>query len=162
MSTPADPDAIDLERIKVHHALPSTVPNATIDSLIAAVEALRGRVLVETLQATKALERALEQKNRAEAAEARVVELAGALGRIENEEWDDMEPLHEKSARKLAHTVLATIPAEALERTKAVEECVAILRSLVDLSRRENWPTDADFEPAEDALTKLDTPNKEK
>lgn len=86
ITNPADPFANDLERIRTFYELPSTVPNSTIDNLVAEVEALRERVadrektteeLAKHLDKTIAV--AADAVNRMNAEAARVVELAGAL-----------------------------------------------------------------------------------
>ncbi len=95
-AAPADPGAIDISEIKERYDdARRTADNEPWDfscdedlraivmedhpNLIAAVEALRDRVLVEALQSTKALEQALEQKNRAEAAQEEVYALNKVL-----------------------------------------------------------------------------------
>ena len=103
---------------------------------------------------------------RAEAAEGRGAALAGALEKIGQSGPVDKDGNDDAYAGwewcyDLANAVLAATPSEVSERAKAVKGCVTMLRSLVDLSRRENWPTNADFEPAEDALAKLDALGKE-
>ncbi len=81
MTTPVDPGAIDLEAEKVELELQQDdLPCDTLDriaALIAAVEALRKRVA--ELESNRQFPVAMHFRNRAEAAEARVEKLEGAL-----------------------------------------------------------------------------------
>jgi len=123
-------------------------------------EALRERVAELEPQVADGVRRSLncqEWQARAEAAEARVVELAGAL-----EEWGrpannrDSKWWQTWEARRRA--VLSATPAKALERARAVEEVVKWAGEL----RRElgTYRTHA-YENIEKALAKLDALGKE-
>jgi hypothetical protein len=112
MTTPADPGAIDLDaskrRLHKSNAWPEIKP------IIAAVEALR---------------------ERAEAAEARVVELEGALESVKGQfgpdahfygcECGGFNPPNDScnETRRKVLAALSTTPAEALERARALREC---------------------------------------
>lgn len=151
MTTPADPGAINLKVLKNRY---ETVPEiwmsrphnfADICKLIAAIEALRERVaelepyekscLKVTDWCTKHdrsdITSSTELIEAIEAAEARGVELAGALndiarGMCGNEVSLDQAPDKFGSAmwewsQKKARTTLAATPAQAMERARAVE-----------------------------------------
>ncbi len=78
-TTPADPGAIDLEAIKAYRGVDQVFFAAAICDLIAAVEALRERVVALKVEKQGGWECLIK---RAEAAEARVVELKAALKSI--------------------------------------------------------------------------------
>lgn len=113
----------------------------------AIVEALRARVLVETIQSTKALEQALKQKNRAEAAEAREAALAGALEPLIDD--DECRLDHSgfcqthtnelddgRCAMVAARAVLAATPADAMERANLGKALIKASDAVIDTGRR--------------------------
>ena len=126
-----DPGAIELDKLKtVMRNWPDSAQKEIYTRLIAAVEALRARIKI--IKGNLESE-AFFWKERAEAAEARVVELVGAVNALLKErsvntlEEAAREYPHDKEdvAEVLAvfdnlRTVLAATPAEALERAKVV------------------------------------------
>ena len=110
--TPADPGAIDLERVKFLLHRHSILTRYEANPLIAAVE---------------------EWQTRAEAAEARVVELEGALEGLYNANpthiGESLLPAKLQKAGARARAALSTTSAEAMERARAVDEATAMLSS---------------------------------
>ncbi len=74
-TTPADPGAIDLEIIRAHYELPSSVPNSSIDALIAAVEALRMQKVELAEHLDKTIATAADAVNRMNANETEIEQL---------------------------------------------------------------------------------------
>ncbi len=146
LSTPKpDPALIDLEAYKerwLADLQPATVIDgkekfvepdglAAIRALIAAVEALRERVAeldmeLNAQQMLEALAKSLliDAQAAQKSAEAHAVELAGALGAILDYGMLSCPP----SMAKRASAALATLPAEALERSRARDEVVRLAR----------------------------------
>ena len=171
MTTPADPGAIDGLPCECRfYSIEGAIrAGSETDELVdpdepirecALHKALRERVAELEPQVADGVRRSLncqEWQARAEAAEARVVELAGAL-----EEWGrpannrDSKWWQTWEARRRA--VLSATPAKALERARAVEEVVKWAGEL----RRElgTYRTHA-YENIEKALAKLDALGKE-
>lgn len=84
---------------------------------------------------------------RAQAAEAQVVELAGALSEILDAHWPWVEDQdHEDPICAKARTALAAVPADALERAKARDAVVNWARRIASIGDTP-WPN---------SLTKLD------
>ncbi len=89
-----------------------------------------------------------------------------ALKTIANWVWADDEPDDEKveDLQGLARFVLAEepTPAKALERAKAVEECVNICRDFIRRADEADLDSPYTFKRCKAALIKLDALNKEK
>ena len=159
--TPANPSAIDLEpfRRRARHMWPPEGPEPLDDicDLIAAVEALRERVvdlekLAEFLASNQCEAPHIDENGHmqceyVEAAEARVVELAGALEPFANEDawagWDDRKGAYLTADFKglgkpwvWAQDALAATPEDALERARAVEEVITAVDATIDSGRR--------------------------
>jgi len=168
ITTPADPGEIDLvkrwkEAARRDDILDVMVPS-DIRLLIKEIGALRERVVGLEGEVEQAIKWQQFYMNKAEAAEARVAELAEALRRIENENWDDVDPddgLHEKSARKLARAALAATPAKALERAKAVEKLIIVARDIASCRAARSAGFVAVDGRLDKALTNLDALGKE-
>ncbi len=165
--TPADPGAIDLEPYKAR-CKEIDVPWRTFRDdwliLIAAVEALRERVeMWHTI--------AESNQDEAEVAEARVVELAGALDKIAHSGPVDAEGKPNAEAGwawcyDVAETVLSATPVEAMERAKAkdavIDQADEIYTRLLVLKLVGKFvpPDDAvalEFNELGNRLAKLDT-----
>ncbi len=181
MTTPADPGAIE----RILDAASRGVYNSdSIPTLIAAVEWLREtndtdrdqikhmmeeiealRECVEELKGVLSTEEVLtnEYVNRAEAAEARVVELEGALEEIvdESENGGQTDPASnaELFMLNIARAALPATPAEAMERARAVEVVIVKARRLMNASSSGPFRGDArrDLGTALKALAKLNT-----
>ena len=113
-TTPADPGAID----RILDAARQGVYNSDdIPDLIAAVEALREREAEALTMIANMLDGEMKLSRRAEAAEARGAEVAGALRSlyVETGKLDKGTPAF-RDAWLQARAVLAATPAEALER----------------------------------------------
>lgn len=158
-----DPTTIDLERATRIANTIKRFPNVpTLDGsnvklifdLIAAIEALRER------EADWDGDRCA-LVNRAEAAQAREIEIAGALEPFASGGW----VTNAADVRK-ARTALASTPAEALERSRAVQEIAKHLWLILPLAKGyvdknnvgNNMQFVADAEEALDALDKESTP----
>ena len=171
-AAPADPAAIDLEVLEDRAHYGTHQHAQDIHRLIAAVEALRERVAGLESTTNDWIEAGILRGHRAdqaeaktEAAEARVAALARALERAaralqETADWlaDEPEPhmgtVHGiRNDASAARTVLADTPTEALERARAVENCISALRYY---ARNEVGQV------VKDALIKLDALDKEK
>ena len=161
-ATLADPGAIDLdevpdllERLLEWQRFEKTGWNHdAIKDARAAIEALR-----EGIKITKGNfeSEAFFWKERAEAAEARVVELEGALQQIMDmmHQAPSLAPDEEAvEAYHIARTVLAATPAEALERARAVEaELIAFKIAFGDALDAMDFAASEGFEWPKDPIT---------
>ncbi len=155
MTTPADPAAIDLEELQARRKpFDGQLSVADTDRLIAAVEALRKRVA--ELEDKLVVERAMVAMHKAaedravhfsEAAEARVVELAGGLEvvwhLIEGAEFDDINDDDDLVAGTIQapqaspiRTLLAGASAQALERANLGKALITASDAVIDTGRR--------------------------
>ena len=131
-----DPTAIDLAGFEEKYlAVGDFHRLKAVQDLIAAVEALRERVA--ELEGLKLYVQHSDNMNdmvslglARDAAEAHATELAGALNSITSMEGEDgiTDYIFAGRALKLAHTALAALPAQALERHKVLENCAVVLR----------------------------------
>lgn len=153
-----DSGAIDLEKIRALWATaPKSMPQHD-QALIAAVEALREREKQTLVMIADMLNGEMKLSRRVEAAEARVVELVGALEGL----LDAMVAHNEANERVMvdphstehARTVLAATPAKALERARAVENVAKEAKRYADDRSRGNGALNI-------ALAKLDALDKE-
>ncbi|MCH7605126.1 hypothetical protein IID24_04040 [Patescibacteria group bacterium] len=153
-TTSTDPGAIDLELYKQRRTErypdedgsydgPIEDSDDDIDALIAAVEALRARVVELAEHLDKVVGVSADAVSRAEAAEARVVELTGALGDLLKETKEALiglfgdspdDPFESQSIIKHATAILAATTAQAMERARAVEKVVQTAKKVVDTS----------------------------
>lgn len=183
-TTPTDPGTIDLDELikslrtaASMYSAPGAV--ALLGRAEDAIEALRARVAeLEVLaiddQSGKSWRKialhgeseageidriASEYLVRADAAEARVAELAGALDGIRAvfEEWSLADQAADTPAmlRKFGE-ILAATPAEALERARAVEEVVKMARLVAEARAIEVESTPLRQKALRSALAKLD------
>ena len=180
-----EPGAIDLERVKQGQSVLKVCghplsEHPDIDALIAAVEALRESVAA--LEDKLVVERAMVTMHKAaedravyfsEAAEARVVELAGTLdGLIDVVDAFNKylqigrrTAFDDKYARALerARAALAAMPAKALERARAVERMVKAARFFMEDGVAEDSPdlNKVAWQTLDEALTALDALGEE-
>ena len=135
-SVETNPTEIDLEPIRETWQHRGSGTQRIVMALIAAVEALRERV--SELEDTKeVLIRTVNKfKTQAETAQAHAIELVGALEQVKQRclfEEDlgaigvTAEPHIDEKLFSDICTALATLPAQALERHKALEDC-SVLR----------------------------------
>ncbi len=139
-TTPTNPAAIDLDDTELE---PSDVERGEwqagtrdyVERLEVVVEALRERVAEVEGEVEQAIKWQEYYMTKTEAAEARVVELAGAANKfLDNLKtwWDGPNPIAADEMNEAAQDLratLATTPAKAMERAKAVDEATATLRS---------------------------------
>ena len=139
MNTPADkpdqasavdPGAIDLEPIKENWQHKGFAPRYTIMSLVAAVEALREQIEELKIEKQGGWECLLK---RAEAAEARVVELAGALE--EARLWFKRVCVAWEPPFWVSSGILAATPEDALARARVMKEVVSTLEQIAQFQR---------------------------
>jgi len=169
MTTTADPAAIDLQYLRDAAELADTEEQHDLWlKAAAAVEALRARVVEIELAASGRTARIGKTLgDRALAAEARVVELAGALGEIAKTDglteasagamvFEDL-----KIKKQIARTILSTTPAEALERARAVGAVVKAARLVAEARAVEVESTPLRQKILRGALIKLDALDKE-
>ena len=162
-----DDAAVSLEAVKIRrHVADIDGLRELIDILIAAVEALRERVAELEGEIEQAIKWQQFYMNKAEAAEARVVELAAALAHL----LEFADSTGQGCAKQVenARAVLAATPARAPERARAVEE----VRQFIDdfesqfvcwdmMSLREHDEAVQHFLERASELTKLDALGKE-
>lgn len=135
-----DPAEIDLEAI-ITRRHPSYNTNSIVlgddfNALVAAVEALRGRLVETAGQCAEALGDLNRMETRAEDSEARCVELAGALEAMRVVRGPKPRKLEEALAWvqnddlvwSMGTKALAAMPPEALERARAKDDMISAMR----------------------------------
>ena len=168
-TTPADPAVIDLDVIRRRYCTGDSFQGGSIcvgdiSGLIAAVEALRARVAeleVFTGHLRASRDHAVQAN---EAAEAREVELAGALSELLDAHWPLVEDSdHEDPVCAKARKILAGTSAEVLERARARGAVLKAARFFMEDGIAEDSPdlNRVAWQALDEALAKLDALGKE-